>query len=53
LLAFMANALLALPGGIEAAYYARAGPFPWPIYTIGLLVGAIGLGRALTRPNRY
>jgi hypothetical protein len=50
LLAFMANALLALPdGGIEAAYYARGGPFPWPMYALGVLVGGAGLVRALTR----
>ena len=52
LLAFMANALLALPdGGIEAAYYARGGPFPWPVYALGLLVGSAGLVRSLTRAH--
>jgi hypothetical protein len=50
LVAFMANALLALPnGGIEAAYYARGGPFPWPIYALGLLLGSAGLARGVTR----
>jgi hypothetical protein len=49
LLAFMANALLALPEGIEAAFSAGAGPFPWPIYALGLVVGAAGLARGLTR----
>ena len=52
LLAFMANALQALPeGGIEAAYYARGGPFPWPVYALGMLVGSAGLLRSLTRAN--
>jgi hypothetical protein len=52
LLAFMANALAALPeGGIEAAYYARGGPFPWPVYAVGMLLGSAGLVRSLTRVN--
>jgi hypothetical protein len=49
LLAFMANALLALPGGLETAYSARDGSFPWPVYGFGLLIGGAGLVRALTR----
>ena len=50
LIAFMANALLALPnGGVEAAYYARGGPFPWPIYVAGVVVGGAGLASSLTR----
>lgn len=50
LAAFMANALLALPfGGVEAAYYARGGPFPWPVFAAGLLMGSAGLARSLTR----
>ena len=50
LVAFMANALEVLPrGGIEAAYYARGGPFPWPLYGLGLLVGSVGVVRALCR----
>jgi hypothetical protein len=50
LLAFMANALTVLPsGGLEAAYYARGGPFPWPVYAAGLLVGSTGLVRSVTR----
>jgi hypothetical protein len=52
LLAFMFNALLALPRGLEAAFSARAGSFPWPVYGIGLLVGAGGLIRAVTRAAR-
>jgi hypothetical protein len=52
LLAFMANALAALPeGGIEAAYYARGGAFPWPVYAVGMLIGSAGLVRSLTRAN--
>ena len=52
LLAFMANALAALPeGGIEAAYYARGGSFPWPVYAVGMLIGSAGLVRSLTRVN--
>jgi hypothetical protein len=53
LLAFMANALAVLPsGGLGAAYYARGGPFPWPVYAAGLLVGSAGLVRSLTRVPR-
>jgi hypothetical protein len=51
LIAFMANALGALSGGIEAAYYVRGGPFPWPIYLAGVGVGAFGLARGLTRAS--
>jgi hypothetical protein len=47
LLAFMADGLLALPRGLEAAFTARGGPFPWPIYAVGLLLGAVGLRLAL------
>jgi hypothetical protein len=50
LLAFMTNALEVLPrGGIEAAYYARGGPFPWPVYAAGLVVGSIGVIRTISR----
>src|SRR5207253_2869142 len=46
LLAFMANALLLIPsGGLEAAYYARGGPFPWPLYVAGTVLGSVGLAR--------
>ena len=47
LLAFMAHGLLALPRGLEAAFAARGGPFPWPIYALGLLLGLVGLRLAL------
>jgi hypothetical protein len=49
LVAFMANALLALPDGLEAAYAVRGGSFPWPVYGLGLLLGSAGLVRLLTR----
>jgi hypothetical protein len=50
LLAFMADAILALPGGgIQAAYYVRGGSFPWPLYTLGLLLCGAGLVRGLVR----
>jgi hypothetical protein len=50
LVAFMADALVALLGrGLEAAYYTRGGPFPWPMYTVGVLLGSVGLVRGLTR----
>jgi hypothetical protein len=52
LIAFMANALRALPGGLEAAFTAQAGTFPWPIYVLGLVVGGAGLARSLTRVAR-
>lgn len=51
LLAFMASALAALPGGIDAAYNARGGAFPWPIFSAGIIVGSTGLLRTLTRVN--
>jgi hypothetical protein len=47
LVAFMADALLALPRGLEAAYYARGGAFAWPIYGLGLVLIAVGLVHAL------
>jgi hypothetical protein len=50
LVAFMADAIVALPsGGLEAAYYVRGGPFPWPIYAAGVLLCSAGLVRGLTR----
>ena len=49
LVAFMANALHALPDGLVAAFSVRGGPFPWPIFLLGLVVGSFGLLRALTR----
>jgi hypothetical protein len=49
LMAFMANALAALPVGVEAAFSVRGGPFPWPVYLVGVLVGSLGMVRALGR----
>jgi hypothetical protein len=49
LVAFMANALNALPGGIEAAFSVRGGPFPWAIFVLGMVVGGFGLVRMLIR----
>jgi hypothetical protein len=50
LVAFMWDALSVLPaGGIEAAYYVRGGVFPWPVYVLGLVIGATGLVRTLIR----
>jgi hypothetical protein len=51
LLAFMLNALEALPNGVEAAYYVRGGPFAWPIFAIGAATGVVGLARVLNRPS--
>jgi len=48
LVAFMADALGALPRGIDAAFAARGGPFPWPIYLLGVGLGCFGLVRLLT-----
>jgi hypothetical protein len=45
LIVFMRDALAALPGGVEAAYYARGGPFGWPVFLIGTALGAFGLAR--------
>jgi hypothetical protein len=41
--AFMADAIAALPRGLEAAYASRGGAFPWPLYTLGVVVGCYGL----------
>lgn len=51
LVAFMADALVALPrGGLAAAYYLRGGSsFPWAIYAAGLALGCVGLVRGITR----
>ena len=51
LVAFMSGAIAALPGGIEAAYDARGGPFPWPIFVIGAALGTYGLLRTVTRSS--
>ncbi len=51
LVAFMWTALATLPNGIEAAYYARGGPFPWPIFLVGIAIGTFGLLRVLIRPS--
>jgi hypothetical protein len=51
LLAFMSSAIAALPGGIEAAYNARGGPFPWPLFLVGAGLGAYGLLRPLLRSS--
>jgi len=51
LVAFMWTALAVLPNGIEAAYYARGGPFPWPIFLIGVAIGTFGLSRVLIRSS--
>jgi hypothetical protein len=47
LLAFLWTALGALPGGVLAAYNARGGPFPWPIYALGVIVGTFALAKIL------
>jgi hypothetical protein len=49
LVAFMAEAIAALPRGMEAAFLTRGGPFPWPIYALGVGLGVLGLARGLTR----
>jgi hypothetical protein len=49
LAAFMADALVALPRGIEAAFSVRGGPFPWALYSLGLALAAVGLVQALWR----
>jgi hypothetical protein len=53
LIAFMWGALAALPNGIEAAYYTRGGPFPWPLFLVGVAIGTYGLWRVLIRSTVY
>lgn len=52
LAAFMIDALQALGGGLPAAFAARGGAFPWPLYLAGLAIGALGLWRAVATPRR-
>lgn len=49
--AFMADALQALPGGLEQAYFARPSNFPWILYAAGFLAIAAGLTRITTRDS--
>jgi hypothetical protein len=49
LVAFMLDALTAVPNGVEAAYSVRGGPFPWPAYLAGVGLLVLGLARGLTR----
>jgi hypothetical protein len=48
LVAFMWTAILTLPNGLEAAYNARGGPFPWPLFALGAVIGSYGLLRVIT-----
>ena len=48
LLAFMADALLALPRGVLSAFAVRAGDFPWMLFSLGLAMATIGLVRTVT-----
>jgi hypothetical protein len=52
LVAFMLNALFALDSGLTAAFNARGGPFPWPLYLFGVGLAVIGLVRGLTSSRR-
>jgi hypothetical protein len=47
LVAFMFDALRALPNGVEAAYFVRGEAFAWPIYFAGLALACVGLMRGL------
>jgi hypothetical protein len=49
LVAFMTNALDALPDGLYAAFSVRGGPFPWLLFMCGVAIGGFGLARALFR----
>jgi hypothetical protein len=49
LVAFMLDALAALARGLDAAYEARGGTFPWPLYLVGMSLAVVGLVRGLTR----
>lgn len=49
--AFMADALLAMPRGLDAALSARGSAFLWAVYLPGLAIGAWGTWRAVTRPR--
>jgi hypothetical protein len=52
LIAFMLNALLALGGGLLAAFETRGGPFPWPLYLTGAGLAVVGVVRGLTATRR-
>ncbi len=53
LLAFMAGAVLTLPSGLDVAYDTRGGgPFPWPLFLLGLGIASSGLVHAITRAAR-
>jgi hypothetical protein len=48
LIAFMFDAIAVLfRNGLEAAFEVRGGPFPWPLYLVGVLLVSVGLLRAL------
>jgi hypothetical protein len=49
LVAFMYHAIVALRGGVEAAFTTRGGEFPWLLYLSGVVIGCVGLARGLTR----
>jgi hypothetical protein len=52
LVAFMADALRALVvDGLTSAYYARGGPFAWPLFGFGLALAASGLWRIVNAPR--
>ncbi|HEY8692355.1 MAG TPA: hypothetical protein VIR57_06395 [Chloroflexota bacterium] len=42
LTAFMLDAIGTLPHGLAAAFEVRGGPFPWPLYAVGLVVMSAG-----------
>ena len=50
LVAFMQDALLLLPSGMELAQAARGGPFPWSMYLVGLVLAGVGGYRAVSAP---
>lgn len=51
LAAFMMDALLALPHGLSAAFAVENGPFPWPLYLLGLAGAVLGTARVVSHPR--
>lgn len=50
LVAFVLDALMRLPAGLEAAFETRGGAFPWLLYLVGLACASAGAARVVVKP---